>query len=107
LVRGNKGFTLTEILIVLAILGVLAGVVIPRFISLFGRGEIEAAESELYIVRTAVEVYMSVNDGNAVAKDDVQLSPDDVHYGEYLSSSTAYKYTITADGVVMQGDSVE
>lgn len=91
----------------IAILGVLAAVVIPRFTGLIGQGQSEAAESELYIIKTAVEVYMCENDGAAVAKSDVQLTPDDADYGEYLHTSTAYKYTITLDGAVTQGDMVE
>ncbi len=52
--RGEKGFTLIELLIVVAILGVLAAVVIPNVGRFIGRGETEAAQTELDNIQTAV-----------------------------------------------------
>ena len=51
---GEKGFTLIELLIVVAILGVLAAVVIPNVGRFIGRGETEAAETELSNLQSAV-----------------------------------------------------
>ncbi len=60
--RGEKGFTLIELLIVVAILGVLAAVVIPNVGRFIGRGEEEAAATELSNIQTAV-VAMMVDNG--------------------------------------------
>ena len=105
--RSQSGFTLMEVLIVVAILGILAAVAIPRFTALYGRGRTESANEELRIIRMAVGAYMHQNDGVAVEKDDEQLDSDDIHYGHYLQTSTAYKYTITLYGEVTQGDRAE
>ena len=103
--RGQKGFTLMELLIVVAILGVLAAVVIPRFTSLIGRGESEAATTELSIVQTAVVAYMTDNKTTtAPTRNDAQLGPGDSDYGEYFQTSTGWEYTIDATGDVTQGD---
>ena len=51
--RGEKGFTLIELLIVVAILGVLAAVVIPNVGRFIGRGETEAASTELSNIQSA------------------------------------------------------
>lgn len=51
--RGEKGFTLIELLIVVAILGVLAAVVIPNVGRFIGRGEEEAAATELENIQSA------------------------------------------------------
>jgi len=59
--RGEKGFTLIELLIVVAILGVLAAVVIPNVGRFIGRGETEAAQTELTNVQTAVIAMMTDN----------------------------------------------
>ena len=59
--RGERGFTLIELLIVVAILGVLAAVVIPNVTRLFGRGEEEAAKTELHNVQAAVTNLMVDN----------------------------------------------
>jgi len=60
--RRERGFTLIELLIVIAILGVLAAVVIPNVGRFIGRGETEAASTELSNVQSAV-VAMMVDNG--------------------------------------------
>ena len=81
--RGEKGFTLIELLIVAAILGVLAAVVIPNVGRFIGRGEAEAAETELTNIQTAVvammvdnQVSTLSNPVDTVATDNMSLFPD-------------------------------
>jgi prepilin-type N-terminal cleavage/methylation domain-containing protein len=52
--RGEKGFTLIELLVVIAILGVIAAVVALNVGGFFGRGTVQAANTELHQVQTAV-----------------------------------------------------
>ena len=59
--RDSKGFTLVEILIVVAILGVLAAVVLPNVTGLAGEGQTEAAKAELVTVQTAMDTMMAKN----------------------------------------------
>ena len=80
--KGEKGFTMIELLIVVAILGVLAAVVIPNVGRFIGRGESEAAATELSNVQTAV-ISMMVDNGLSelpnpvlVATSDMSAFPD-------------------------------
>ena len=57
--RGEKGFTLIELLVVIAILGVIAAVVALNVAGFFGRGTLQAANTELHQVQTAIIATMA------------------------------------------------
>ena len=96
--KGQKGFTLIELLVVIAILGILAAVAIPNLWGLMGRGETEAAKTELSIVQTAVVAFMVENNG---------VYPDDVgDIAAYIvggDSALGWNYAISTSGEVAQG----
>ena len=111
--RGQKGFTLMELLIVVAILGVLAAVVIPRFTGLIGRGQTEAQATELEVVQTAMVAAMTAQPVATVIAQDTDLALDGTTalpvaapIGPYLHTSTGWMYTWDVYGIVTQGAEV-
>jgi general secretion pathway protein G len=55
--RGNEGFTLMEMVIVLAIIGVLAGIVAPSVMSALTRAREATLQQDLKIMRKLIDDY--------------------------------------------------
>ena len=89
LLKNQKGFTLVELLVVVAILGTLAGVVALNVTNFANRGQQQACDTESDIVQAAVVAYMADNDGTVPSLSN--LTTDN-----YLMSSPKYTHTINA-----------
>jgi prepilin-type N-terminal cleavage/methylation domain-containing protein len=59
----KKAFTLIEILIVVAILGILAAIVLPTFKGHMTEAKESAAKDNLRILRNAIELYAAQHNG--------------------------------------------
>ncbi|MBA3052775.1 type II secretion system GspH family protein [bacterium] len=59
----KKGFTLIELMIVVAIIGVLAAVAIPKFADLIRKANEAACKGQLGAVRSAMSIYYGNTEG--------------------------------------------
>lgn len=57
--RSARGFTLIEVLVVLAVIGTLMMLVVPRYISLVDRSKEVVLKENLYLVRDAIDKYFA------------------------------------------------
>lgn len=61
--KRRKGFTLIELMIVVAIVGILSAIAIPKFANMVRRSYEGATKGNLGALRSAISIYYGENDG--------------------------------------------
>ncbi|MHB8376643.1 MAG: competence type IV pilus major pilin ComGC [Dehalococcoidia bacterium] len=105
--NSEGGFTLTELLVVVAILGILVAVVLPNFTGLLGGAKTNAGAAELNIVQTAVDAKLAAT--NATTTTAITTATSDMTAGGFglnpsymRSTATHGTYTVDTTGKVAQ-----
>ncbi|WP_087037299.1 type II secretion system major pseudopilin GspG [Oceanisphaera profunda] len=57
LIHKQRGFTLLELLVVLVVLGLLAGIVAPKYFGQLGRSEVKVASAQIEGLAKALDLY--------------------------------------------------
>jgi type II secretion system protein G len=58
---GERGFTLIELMVVVSIIAILAGILIPNFVNARAQAQTAACESNLRSIATSLELYYTDN----------------------------------------------
>ena len=105
----EAGFTLTELLIVVAILGILVAVVLPNFTGLLGGAKTHSGAAELNIVQTAVDAKLAATSASTTSAITTATSDMSTAAGEFSlapsymrSTATHGTYTVDTTGQVTQ-----
>ena len=74
--KNQKGFTLIELMIVIAIIGILAAIAIPNFISYRNKAFCSRSESDATAIQAAIASYFSEPNNVTVSDTKLNTSPD-------------------------------
>jgi prepilin-type N-terminal cleavage/methylation domain-containing protein len=109
----KKGFTFIELVIVLSILAVLAGIVTLSVTMYIGRGRTEACNTDQHSLQSAVASYYHANDGTWPTDTEDASKPGDLFadgftsplVGDYITkvpkSDTNCDWQLNAKGMVI------
>ena len=70
--KGQKGFTLVELMIVIAIIGIIAAIAIPQFIQYKTKGFNTSARSDVKQMYTAAQAFFTENPDGTLTLADLQ-----------------------------------
>lgn len=98
----SGGFTLFEILIVIAIIAILAAVAISEFQDDRQKAKESAAKGNLRLLRTAIELYAAEHTGTPPGYEggDITKTPTSVIFTDQLCRETDSKGTTVSSGAV-------
>lgn len=97
----QKGFTLVEIMIVVAILGILTSIALPSYSGYVNRARVTEATSQLADMRVQMEQYFQDNRtyaGSTAAGEPCEADNSGEFFNIACGTPDATTYTITATG---------
>jgi type IV pilus assembly protein PilA len=108
MLKNKKGFTLIELMIVVAIIGILAAIAIPNFMNYQCKAKQSEAKSSLGNIRTMQEAYRAEYDtyGAGLGPIGFSINTTDARYNYTITAGTTSGFTAQATAEINGEDDV-
>lgn len=103
--KSQKGFTLIELMIVIAIIGILAAIAVPRFSNATNSANMAKAQADLSTIDSAISVYLAANPGTTPTLDTGAATSLAPNYLATIPTPPTSKVTLTSGSVIDPGTS--
>jgi prepilin-type N-terminal cleavage/methylation domain-containing protein len=105
LFKSEGGFTLVELLVTIAILGLLFGIVTLTLSGITDTAETDLCAAEAEIIQSAIDIYLAVNPGATLtAGTDEVVDSSTNEFGVYIKNPSYGEYSWDVNGVLTAGD---
>ena len=96
-IRGERGFTLVELLVVMAVMAVLIAIVIPNLTGFLGMGKSRSYEADRRTIQAAVDAYFTDEDHPNTWPSVASSAPYTITFG-YLTGENLLRETPKSSG---------
>ncbi len=105
--NGQKGFTLVELIVVMAILAVLAAIAVPRYTDMLSDAKTKADTANQQLIKKAAELYYANEGTDVTAITDLIPKYLDANPDDPTTADVEAGYTVTTTGGVATVGRVE
>jgi len=102
--KNRKGFTLIELMIVVAIIGILAALAIPNFLTYQARARQTESQTNLGGINTAQIAYSGTSASGGNYGSEFNKAGSNLSIGFALTGTNRYSYTMSGNGVAVGAD---
>ncbi|MFW6025245.1 MAG: type II secretion system protein [Candidatus Woesearchaeota archaeon] len=108
MLKDNAAFTLVELIVVIAVLGILAGIAVPRLTGVQDKAEKEALRANAKTIQNAMEMYYASEGEYPTEESDFDSMDDDMSIDLPTEVTIEdFSDSFTSSGLTVSGDDYE